>query len=134
MSSEPRWGSLDDDSPSVLFVADVLQPIHDFAVRSFLNCNVGHGGGRRGAVPMLFSRREPDHIAGMNFLDRAACPLDPATARRDNKGLPQGVGVPRGTRARLEGNAGAGNPRRIGRLKQRIDANGSGKPVCRTSA
>ena len=38
----------------------------------FLNGDVRHGRGRRGAVPVLLARREPDHVARPDFLDRAA--------------------------------------------------------------
>ena len=79
----------------VLFVAYVLQPIDDLAVELFLDGGMRHGRGRSGTVPMLLARREPDHVAGMDFLDRAALPLDPAATGRDDQGLPQRVGVPR---------------------------------------
>jgi hypothetical protein len=33
---------------------------------------VRHGCGRRGAVPMLLTRRAPDHVTRPHFLDRAS--------------------------------------------------------------
>src|ERR1700722_14770058 len=89
--------SLSPDSPSVLFVADVLHPIHRLAVQPFLNGDVRHGRRRRSPVPVLLSRREPDPISGVNLLDRAALPLHPSAAGRHNKRLPEGMGMPGGT-------------------------------------
>src|SRR5438046_1114508 len=40
----------------VLLVADLLHPVDDLAVERFLNGDMGHAGGRHGAVPMLFTR------------------------------------------------------------------------------
>ena len=40
------------DSLAVLFVRDLLHPIDHFAVLPFLNGDVGHGRGWRGAVPV----------------------------------------------------------------------------------
>src|SRR5438445_7124992 len=48
----------------ILFVTDLLHPIDRFAVQRFLNGDMSHRGRRRSAVPMLFTRREPDHIPG----------------------------------------------------------------------
>ena len=42
--------------------------------------------------------------------------------------------MPRGTRSRLECDAGAGNQRRVRSLKKRVDANGAGKPLSRAYA
>ena len=89
--------------------------------------------GRR-AVPVLLARREPDHVAGPDFLDRPALALRPAAAGRHDQRLAQRVRVPRGPGARLEGDAGAGDARRIGRLEQRIDPNRAGEPIRRPLA
>ena len=83
-----------EQSLAVLFVAHVLQPIDDLAVELFLDGDMRHGRGRRGTVPMLLARREPNHVAGMDFLDRAALPLDPAATGRDDQGLPKRMRVP----------------------------------------
>ena len=61
----------------------------------------------RGPVPMLFARREPDHVAGPDFLDRPAPTLRPAAAGRHDQGLAERMRVPCGTGAGLEGDAGA---------------------------
>ena len=54
---------------SILFVADLLHPVHDLAVEFFLDGDVRHRGRRRGPVPVLLAGREPDHVAGVDFLD-----------------------------------------------------------------
>jgi hypothetical protein len=97
-----------EGSPAILFVAHVFQPIDDLAVELFLDGDMRHARGRRGAVPVLLARREPDHVAGMDFLDRAALPLDPAAAGRDDQGLPERMGVPRRPGPGLERDAGTG--------------------------
>jgi hypothetical protein len=119
---------------SVLFFADVLHPIDDLAVQPLLNRDVRHGGCRCRAVPVFLSRREPDYIAGMNFLDGATISLHPSAACGDNQGLSKGMRMPRGARARFKRDAGTGNQRWIGRLKQRVDTDCAGKPICRTFA
>src|SRR5262249_36229009 len=77
-----------------------------FSVELFLNGNVRHGRGCRGAVPVLLTRREPDHVTGPDFLDRAAPALGQAAASRHDQGLAQRVGVPRRPSAGLERDTG----------------------------
>ena len=113
----------------VLVVSDVFEPVDDFAVELFLNRDVGHGGGGSGSVPVLFARREPDDIAGMDLLDGAALALSPATTRGDDEGLAEGMSMPRGAGAGLEGDAGALDEGRFGRLEQRVNADCAGEPV-----
>jgi hypothetical protein len=50
-----------------LFVADLFHPVNRFAVELFLNGDVRHGRGWRGAVPMLLARREPDYVSRSDF-------------------------------------------------------------------
>ena len=92
----------------VLFVADLFHPVHDLAVELFLNGDMRHGGGWRGAMPVLLAWREPDHVAGPDFFDRASPALRPAATRRHDQGLTQRMGVPRGSGTGLEGDTGAG--------------------------
>ncbi len=68
-------------------------------------------------VPMPRAGREPDDIAGTNFFDRLALALHPAEAGRDDQRLPERMGMPGGTGARLEGDAAAGRACGFGRLK-----------------
>src|SRR4051812_29536237 len=56
----------------VLFVAHLFHPVDGLTVELFLHGEVRHDRGRRGAVPMLLTRREPDHVTGPNFPDRAS--------------------------------------------------------------
>jgi hypothetical protein len=85
-------------------------------------------------MPMLLSRRKPNHISGMNLINRAALSLNPATSGSHNQSLPQRMRMPRSTRSRFERHAGATNKRRIGSLKERINPHRAGKPLCRTFA
>ena len=75
----------------VLFVADLFQPVHHFAVEVFLYGDMRHGGRWRSAVPMLLTRREPDYVAGPNFFNRTTEALRQTETRRDNQRLPEGV-------------------------------------------
>src|SRR3989449_11475522 len=93
---------------AVLLVADLFHPVHDLAVECFLNRDVRHGCGGRSTMPVLQSRRKPDHIAGTNLLNRTALALHPTNARSDNERLTTRMRVPRGARARLERNARTG--------------------------
>ena len=83
-------------SLAVLFVADLFHPIDSLAVERFLDGDVRHGRGWRGAVPMLFARRKPDNIAGTNLLDRAALALGAAATGDDNQSLTERMGMPCG--------------------------------------
>jgi hypothetical protein len=83
---------------------------------------------------MLLSRGEPNHISGVNFLYRTAFPLSPPATCRDNQCLSERMRMPGGTRSRLKGDAGTSNERRVGCLKERVNTDSSGKPVCRTFA
>jgi hypothetical protein len=65
----------------VFLVAHLLHPVDRFAVELFLNRDVRHRRCRRGAMPMLFPGREPDHIAWPNFLNRPAFALRSTAAR-----------------------------------------------------
>ena len=56
------------------FVADLSHPVHHFTVEVFLNGAVRHGRGRRGAVPMLFTRRKPDNVANFLTADQGGYP------------------------------------------------------------
>lgn len=110
-------------------MGDLIHPIDVLAVKPFLNCDVRHRSSRRGPVPMLLAGRKPDDIAGADLLHRTAFPLHPATARADDERLSKRMGVPCSARARFERYTCAGNERRIGRLKQRIDAHISREPI-----
>src|SRR5206468_994670 len=81
-----------------------------------------HRRGRRCAMPMLFARRAPDHIAGPDDLDRAAPALHEAAAGRDDERLAERMRVPITARAWLERYVGAARPRRAWRLEQLVDA------------
>src|SRR5262249_44706889 len=115
-------------STSILLVCDLLHPTHNLAVLFFLNRDVRHGRRWRGAVPVLFARREPDNVAWPNLLYRSTITLRPAAARSDNQRLSERMGMPSRPCARLESYAGTLNERRFRRLKQRVNPYGSREP------
>src|SRR5437870_8374808 len=49
-------------SALILFVADLFHPLNHLTVERLLNGDMSHGGRWRSAVPMLLTRRKPDHI------------------------------------------------------------------------
>src|SRR6266566_3705926 len=118
----------------VLFVADLFHPVGGLAVETFLNGDVRHGRGCRGAVPMFLPRREPDHVTRPHFLDRPPPALDPAAACRHDQGLAQRVAVPCGASAGLERDTGPDHPCWIGCLEQGVNAYRAGKILGRSFA
>jgi hypothetical protein len=119
---------------AVLRVADLFHPVDDFAVQRFLNGDMRHSVRRRCAVPVLLTGREPDDIAGPDFLSGAAFALHPAAAGGHDQRLTQRMRMPGGPGARLERHARAHNARRVGRLKQRVHADRAGKILRRSFA
>lgn len=85
-------------------------------------------------MPVLLSRREPNHVTRVNLLDRTTLPLSPSAARRHDQGLSEGMGMPGRPGSRFECDARTSNKGRVGRLKERVDTDGTGKPLCRTFA
>lgn len=51
------------DSVEVFVVADLLQPIHDLAVKATSNGDVRHIAAGGGTVPVFDPRRGPDDVA-----------------------------------------------------------------------
>src|ERR1039457_4490125 len=100
-------------SAAILFVADLFQPVHGFAVELFLNGDVRQGRGGRGTVPMFLARREPDDVARPDFFNRAAPALRASATGGDDERLSQRMRVPGGASAGFKGDDGTGNPRRI---------------------
>src|SRR3954468_20482789 len=90
----------------ILLVADVFHPLDHLAVERLLDGDVRHGRGRRGAVPVLLARREPDHVARPDLLDWASPALRQAAASGHNQCLAERMGVPRRSGAGLERDAG----------------------------
>jgi hypothetical protein len=78
-------------------------------------------------MPVLQSGREPDNVAGPDFLDWPVLALHPAQAGCDEQCLTEWVCVPRSTGAGLECNAAAGHPCRIARLEQGVNADRTGE-------
>ena len=100
-----------------MFVADLFHPVDNFTVELFLNGDVRHGDGRRSSMPVLLAGREPNHVTGMDFLDRASPALCPAAAGRDNESLAERMRMPCRPRTRLKRYAGTLNKCGIRGLK-----------------
>src|SRR2546429_7393065 len=116
-------------SSAILFIGGVLHPLDRLAVESFLNGNVGHGCRGRRAVPVLFSGREPDHVAWADFLDATALSLHPADPRRDDQGLTKRMRVPGSPSAGFESDSRTTDAGRRRRGEEWVDADGAGEPV-----
>src|SRR2546427_12487925 len=119
--------------PLVLLVGDLLHPVDTLAVELLLDGDMRHRRGRRCAMPMLFARRAPDHIAGPDDLDRAAPALHEAAAGRDDERLTERMRVPITARAWLERYVGATRTCRAGRLEELVDADSAGEVLGRSS-
>src|SRR2546429_7430277 len=95
----------------VLFVADLLHPVDDLSVEVFLDRDVGHGGGRRRAMPVLLAPRAPDELARLNHLLRDTPTPHAPASRPDEPGLTPRDGGPYWSGVRLEpGGGAAGSP------------------------
>jgi len=112
-----------------MVIADLFHPVYDLAVERFLNGDMRHGRGWRGAMPMLLARRKRYHIAGMDLLNRAVLALHPTATGCDNESLAERMGMPRGAGTGLKGDAGAGRACRSVCLEQRIDPHRAGEPA-----
>src|SRR5205809_5183505 len=93
-----------------------------------------HGRGWSGAVPMLLTRRAPDHIARPNFFFRATFALHPPKSGSDDQGLPERMRVPCCPRAGLERDTDAEHARWFGCLEQWVNAYRAGKILVRSFA
>src|SRR5882672_1505910 len=109
------------ESLAVLLAGNLLHPVDHLPILLFLNSDVRHGSGLRGAMPVF--------LAGRDLLDRSTFALRPAAARRDDQSLAERMSVPCSSRARLEGNASPLNKGGIGCLKKRIDSNRPNEPL-----
>src|SRR6185312_2788560 len=122
------------DSGAVLLLGDLLEPVDGLAVEHLIDGDVSHRGLDGGAMPVLFAGREPDDVAGPNFLDWSAPALHATDARGDDQRLPEGMGVPGGSGTRLERDLSSLGTSGFGRAEKRVDPDGSGEPVGRTLA
>ena len=120
------------ESSLVLFVSDFFQPVDRLAIELFLNGDVRHGRCWGGAVPMLLARRERNHVAWPDLLDRASPALRAAAARGHDQRLAKRMGMPRCSSAWFEGNTGAEGAGGRVCLEQGIDTHCPGKPIGRS--
>src|SRR5579863_1018909 len=72
----------------------MFHPGYGRTVEFFLYGYMAHGGGSRRAMPMFFIRLKINHITRMYFFSFAAFALHPAAAGRNDKRLPERVGMP----------------------------------------
>src|SRR6185295_17457606 len=100
-------------------------------VQRLMHRDVNHAVGRRSAVPVFFVGWHPHRIAGADFTDRTALGLYPSDAGNDKKRLSERVGMPCGTRARLECDATGIDPRWRWRRIDRILPDRTGEPIAR---
>src|SRR5215475_4666889 len=61
-------------SLAILLVANLFHPVDILAVHRFLNGDMRHPIRWRRPMPMLFTGRKPDDIAGVDFLNRPTQP------------------------------------------------------------
>src|SRR6185312_647423 len=104
----------------VLRVRHRLQPGDVLAPLGFLHGNMFERVLSGRSVPVFFTRRNPDRVAGTDFAYRAARGLHTTDARRHKKCLSKRMGMPGRARARLEANPGGSDTRRIGCLDDRV--------------
>src|SRR2546421_10846336 len=116
----------------VLLVGYLFHPVDNLTVEMFLDCDVRYGRGWRSAVPVLLARRKTDHVARPDLLDGASPALYQAAAKCYDQGLPQRMGVPGGTRARLEGDVSAAGTRIPFRLEEGVNAHRAGEVFVRS--
>jgi len=114
---------------AVLVIGDFFHPINGFALESFLNGEMGHGGCWGRTMPVFFARSKPNDIAGPDFFNGSAFALRPAATGGDYKRLAERMGVPGRASAGLEGDAGSNRTGGSWRLKQGIDTDRAGKPI-----
>jgi hypothetical protein len=96
-----------------MFVFDFLNPLDHLAVEHFLNGDMRHRRGGRGAVPVVLAGQKPDHLAGPDIFEMAAPVLRATASGGHNKSLPERMGVPCRPRAGLEAHACVSNQRRL---------------------
>jgi hypothetical protein len=70
---------------AILLIGHRFEPFHVRAVLLLLHGNVLGAVFRRGAVPMLFARRNLYHVAGADFAHRTAPALRPARSERGRR-------------------------------------------------
>src|SRR3954451_8387146 len=89
-------------SPRVLFVGDLLHPVDVLAVDNLGNGEMAHAGFVSGAMPVLYARRDPNDVSGLDLALRLIPFLHPAGSERDDQHLPRWMGMPSGARAGFE--------------------------------
>ncbi len=86
----------------ILLIGDVFHPISDGSIQPLLNCDVGHSGCGRSAMPVPFAWLKPNGVSRSHLLDWAAGPPNPATTSGDDQSLTKRIRMPCGTRAGIK--------------------------------
>src|SRR3954471_1013061 len=94
--------SCNPTSAAILFVGDLLHPVHVLAADHVGDRDMAHGIGRCGSVPVLHTRRRPNDITRLDLPLLVALFLNPARSGCDDQNLASGMGVPSGPSARCE--------------------------------
>ncbi len=83
-------------------------------------------------MPMLLTHLKEDDISRLYLFDWAALPLNPTKTMGDDNGLTCWMSVPAGPRPGFKRDYASIRVPALIRRKQRIDADASTKPVCRS--
>jgi hypothetical protein len=115
----------------VLFVGHFFHPVYDFTVEVLLDRDMGHSRKGSGAMPVPLARRKPNDITRMEFFNRAAFALRPATAGCHDESLPERMSMPGGSGAGFKSHTRSGGAGGSFGHEQRIDTDRAGEPFCR---
>ena len=101
---------------------------------SYGETSVGHGHGRRGAVPVFLAGGEADDVTRTDFLDGASFALGAAAAGGDDQSLAERMRVPGSAGAGFEGHGITCGPSAFAggygaTRKQRVNTHRAGEPV-----
>src|SRR5947207_1763638 len=118
----------------VLRVGNMFEPAHMVAIEVLLQREMHHSAIGCGAMPVLFSGRNPYGIAGTDLARGLAPECDPADAGHHMQSLTERMRMPGGTRTRLEFDPCSADSRRSRRFDDRLLPYGPGEPVCRHAA
>ena len=111
----------------IFIVADFLHPVYGLAVVMFQDGYVCHRCRWSRTVPMFLARRAPDDIARPDFSFQSSVAFDPTTAGGNDQRLSERVRVPCCSSTGLEGDTNGEDACGLGRLRQRVNPDGSGE-------
>ena len=112
----------------------MLKPGHSLPVLILLNGQVRHPRRCGCTMPVLFTWGEPDDVTGIHRFHCPTFTLDPATAIENDEHLAKRVSVPGSACSGLERHPRDMDTGRWRSIKDRINANITGKRFSRTFA